>query len=82
MILILSNLLKQIYKAWMCFARILSWINTRIILVILFYLIFAPIGLVMRLLKIDLLERHKDKESYWKNKERIDFNPLNYERRF
>ena len=80
--LILSNLLKQIYRAWMCFARILSWINTRIILIIMFYLIFTPMGLFMRLFKIDLLERKKKEGTYWKKKEKIEFNPLNYERRF
>ncbi|MEI6831388.1 MAG: SxtJ family membrane protein [Candidatus Omnitrophota bacterium] len=82
MLLILSNLLKQIYKVWMRFARILSWINTRIILVIMFYLVFTPVGLVMRLFRIDLLERNKNKGSYWKKKERKDFNFLDYERRF
>jgi len=80
--LILPILLKPIYIIWMRFAFILSWVNTRIILIILFYLVFAPIGLAMRLFKVDLLERSKKKESYWKKKEKPDFNPSNYERQF
>ncbi|MDD5454725.1 MAG: SxtJ family membrane protein [Candidatus Ratteibacteria bacterium] len=80
--LISPALLKPIYIAWMRFVLILSWINTRIILVILFYLIFTPMGLLIRLLGIDLLERKNRQKSYWKEKEKIDFNPLNYERRF
>ena len=79
---ILTSFLKPIYKVWMGFAAILAWINTRIILVAMFYLIFTPVGLVMRLFRIDPLERNKIKESYWKKKEKADFNPLNYERRF
>ena len=82
MMSILSDLLKPVYKIWMRFASVLAWINTRIVLVVLFYLVFTPVGLAMRLFKIDLLERNKIKESYWKEKEKIDFNPLNYERRF
>lgn len=77
-------LLKPIYIFWMKLAFILGWINTRLILLIMFYLIFAPIGLVMRLLGVDLLDRRidKEKESYWWEKEKKDFNPLDYERRF
>ena len=41
--------LKPIYIFWMKLALVLSWINTRIILFVIFYLIFTPIGLCMRL---------------------------------
>jgi hypothetical protein len=36
----------------------------------------------MRLFRIDLLETKKKKGTYWKKKEKVDFNLLNYERRF
>jgi len=77
-------LLKPIYIFWMKLAFILGWINTRLILFIIFYLIFTPVGLVMKLLGVDLLDRRidKEKESYWREKEKRDFNPLDYERRF
>jgi len=77
-------LLKPIYILWMRLAFILGWINTRLILFIIFYLVFTPIGLVMRLFRIDLLDRKidKNKESYWRKKERSSFSPLNYERQF
>ena len=60
---------------------ILAWINTRLILIVIFYLIFAPIGIAMRLFRLDLLDRKIDKNtaSYWKNK--IIHN-LYYERQF
>ena len=77
-------LLKPIYILWMKLAFVLGWINTRLILCMLFYLLFAPMGLVMRLFKIDLLDRkiEKNKDSYWRKKEKIEFNPSNYERQF
>jgi len=80
--LVLPGFLKPVYIVWMRFAFILGWINTRIILVILFYLVFTPLGLLMRLFRIDLLERENKLDSYWKKKEKIKLDPLDYERRF
>jgi hypothetical protein len=79
-----AKLLKPVYLAWMRLAFVLSWINTRLILFIIFYFIIAPMGIVMRLFGVDLLDRkiNKNGTSYWKKKEKIDFNPLNYERQF
>jgi hypothetical protein len=70
------------YRGWMCFASILEWINTRIILIILFYLIITPLGFLMRLFRGDPLERRNKAGTYWKKKEKVDFNPSDYERRF
>jgi len=76
--------LKPVYIFWMRLALILSWINTRLILLIIFYLIFTPVGLAMKLFGVDLLDRRieKSKETYWEKKDRRDFNPLDYERQF
>jgi len=76
-------ILKPIYVFWMKMAFLLGWVNTRIILIVLFYTLFTPIGLVMKLFKMDLLDRviEKKKESYWKKKEEID-NPDGYQRQF
>lgn len=77
-------LLKPVYVIWMRFAFLLAWINTRIILLAIFYLIFTPFSLVIRLLGKDLLGRkiQKNSSSYWLKKESIVFNPVDYERRF
>jgi Saxitoxin biosynthesis operon protein SxtJ len=42
--------LKPIYHGWMFIALIIGWINTRILLALMFYLIITPMGLFMRLL--------------------------------
>lgn len=80
----MSALLKPVYILWMKLAFILGWINTRLILCIMFYLVFAPVGLVMRLFNVDLLDRgiDKNKKSYWKNKDKKEFKPQDYERQF
>jgi hypothetical protein len=49
-------ILKPIYIFWMKLAFILSWINTGLIQLIIFYLIFTPLGLGMRLFGADLLD--------------------------
>ncbi|MDD5165806.1 MAG: hypothetical protein PHQ57_00245 [Candidatus Omnitrophica bacterium] len=56
----------------------------RIILAILFYLVLAPIGLIMRLFRVDLLDRKidKKKESYWRKKEEAVCDLASYERQF
>ncbi len=76
--------LKPVYIAWMRFAYVLGWVNTRLILAIMFYLVFTPIGLALRLLRKDLLERKigEGELSYWKKKETLGSNPLQYERQF
>jgi uncharacterized protein involved in cysteine biosynthesis len=65
-------------------AFVLAWINTRLILWIIFYLVFTPIGLVMRLLGVDLLARkiEKNKDTYWIKKEKSGFEPKDYARQF
>ena len=74
-------ILKSAYTFWMKLSFIIAWINTRLILIIIFYLIITPIGFAMRLFGVDLLDRKIDKNrlSYWKNKITHD---LYYERRF
>ena len=80
----LPALLKPTYILWMKLAFVLGWINTRLILCMLFYLLFAPMGLVMRLFKVDLLDRkiEKNKDSYWRKKEKREFDTLDYKRQF
>ena len=41
--------LLPLYRPWMRLAEGLGWLNTRIILILVFFLVVTPIGLVMRL---------------------------------
>lgn len=49
--------LSPMYKGWMATGNVLGWINTRIILGLVFYIVIMPIGLVMRLLGKDPMNR-------------------------
>lgn len=82
--LIRPQLLKSFYIIWMRLAFVLSWMNTRLILCVMFYFVFTPIGLIMKMFRIDPLERCIDKarQTYWITKEKKGLNLLDYERQF
>lgn len=52
--------LNPFYRVWMRFANVLGWINTRIILSLIFFLVVLPTGLIMRLSR-DPMRRKWDK---------------------
>ena len=50
-------LLGPVYRAWMALGAALGWINTRLLLGLVFYGLVLPIGLLLRLLGKDPLAR-------------------------
>lgn len=58
--LLLPTTLKPVYIGWMKFGNIMNWINTRLILGIIFYGLILPFGLVMRLFGKDPMRRKLD----------------------
>jgi hypothetical protein len=76
--------LKPIYIGWMSFAFALGWVNTRIILGVVFYLIFTPVGIFGRLLGKDLLGLHFKRQSstYWVKRKPQAFDQKRYEQLF
>ena len=61
--LILPQVLKPVYLLWMKLGHALGWINTRIILGVLFFVMFAPVALLMRVIGRDPLARQLDKSA-------------------
>lgn len=55
-----------VYRPWMKFSEALGWVNTRIILSILFFAVVMPVGVVMRLFGHDPLHKRfqRDIASY------------------
>lgn len=68
-----SNLLNPLNKAWMKFGYVLSKIANPIILFIIYFFIVTPTGLLLKMLKKDILELNidKQKKSYWINKKNL-----------
>lgn len=77
-------LMKPIHIGWMTLAFALGWFNTRLLLALFFYLILTPIGVVMRLLGVDLIDQKIDRQaqSYWKKRDLSKFDPKHVTRTF
>ena len=83
--LIIPSVLKPIHKFWMGLAVLMSWVMTRVILSILFYLGITPISFLARLFGKDFLGLKFNKNntsSYWIPKERKKFERDSYEKQF
>ena len=82
--LVLPSLLKPLQKAWMALAVVLGFFMTKVILSILFYLVFTAIGLGSRLFGKQFLDLKMDnsKDSYWHYRKSKSFDRKDYERQF
>ncbi len=49
-----------LHRPWMVFADVAGWVNTRIVLILMFYALILPIGLIMRLFGYDPMQRKID----------------------
>lgn len=76
--------LKPLFKVLTTVGHAVGWVNTRILLGIIFYGIFTPIGILSRLIRKDLLDKrlNKDAKSYWNKKDKDVFAKEQYERQF
>lgn len=74
--------LTRIYTYWMAAAEKIGWINTRILLFVVYYLVITPTGVGMRLFGRDPMGRKKDaRGSYWRYSGK-DTTKESYERQF
>ena len=82
--LLFPALLKPFQKVWMTLALIMGVVVTGMIMIVLFYGVVTPIGLVARLCGKDFLHRTFDKgaESYWIPRGRGETDKKHYEHQF
>jgi hypothetical protein len=64
--LVMPTVLGPIFRLWMKMGHVLGWINTRIILGVLYFGLITPMGMVMRLFGWDSMRRalNQDVETY------------------
>jgi hypothetical protein len=66
----LARLGRAIKAGWLKFAALLAKVNGAILLTIIYFLIIAPINLVTRVMRTDLLgKRIGDEPSFWEDPE-------------
>ena len=68
------------YKLWMKIGFALGWINSRIILLIVFIFVLNPIAFIMKLYRYDPLRKRKTKAISYTEKK--DKKPINLKRIF
>lgn len=57
---------RAFHVVWMRLAHALGWVNSRILLALIYYLVMAPMGLIQRLVGRDALRRRGPASaSYW-----------------
>jgi hypothetical protein len=78
------KLLVYPYKGWMRLSLILGFLMTHLILSLMYYLVFTPIGIVMRVFGKDFLHKEFDKNAttYWIKKEQKVYAKERYEKMF
>lgn len=81
---LLPGLMRPAYRAWMAFAVIMGFVMTRVILTVLYFVMFTPIAVVMKLLRKDLLHERFDRraETYWVKRAPQKYEPQTSERMF
>ena len=54
---VMPSVLAPLHKAWMWIGHILGWINTRILLTIVFFGLVTPMGILFRLMGKDTMKQ-------------------------
>ncbi|CAE19709.1 conserved hypothetical protein [Prochlorococcus marinus subsp. pastoris str. CCMP1986] len=68
--LIAPRILLYPYKGWMLLGHKLGWVNSHLVLGLVFILVLLPIALIMRISGYDpLRKKRKDKKTYRENKQ-------------
>lgn len=79
--LVLPRLLTVPRRLWMKLAEALSYVSSRIILGVVFFLVLTPIGLVKRAMGWDPLQRRSgSRDTFWQPYP--ERNPRHYEKMF
>ena len=77
-------ILKPLNKVWMGLAVVLGWLSSRIILIVVFYLVLTPISLIAKISGKKFLDlKYKTKgNSYWIKREIIKPDRSSYEKQY
>jgi Saxitoxin biosynthesis operon protein SxtJ len=54
---LMPGVLTPVHRAWMQLGHILGWVNTRILLGIVFYALITPMGILFRLMGKDIMRQ-------------------------
>ena len=61
--LVRPAVLAPVHQAWMGFAHLLGWVNTRLVLGLVFFLLVTPLGLLLRATGWDPMRRRLEPDA-------------------
>ena len=76
--------LLSIHRKWMGFAEVIGNFNAKVILGLVYFIVFTPTRIISSVFRKDPLRRkfEPDKQSYWLDCEPHDSDPKRYEKQF
>lgn len=74
-------ILRVPYRGWMKLGLVLGWVNSRVVLLLVYYLLFVPIGALLRLFGKDPIKRRFEPglDSYRNTREPRDAEHLKHQ---
>ncbi len=78
------KLLALPYRFWMALGLVLGFITTHVILAVMYYFAFTPVGIMMRIFSRDPMARgfNRKAQSYWVKREEADYGQERYEKMY
>jgi len=82
--LIKKSFVVKFYRIWMKCAALIGVVVTSILMLCIFYLVFTPAGILLRIFRKDVLHLKKDAglKTCWIDKPKVKFNKEDYGRQF
>lgn len=81
--LVLPQILRPFQWAWMKLALAMGWVMNRVLLGVMFFVVFTIAATIMRIIRRDELDiRKKPRDSYWHMRELKPVDRERYERQF
>ena len=81
---VLPRVLWPLQRVWMGVAVLFGWIMTRVVLLLIFYGILFPIGLIARVVGKQFLQENiqKERQSYWNMRPKRVYSKISHEQQF
>jgi hypothetical protein len=75
---------RYVYLGWMCVLYPVAWVVSHTLLIVIYYVVLTPIGVVMRLFGRDPMQRKFDREAstYWQRRPAPEPGVARYFRQF
>jgi hypothetical protein len=81
--LLVPRILRPFQWAWMKLALAMGWVMNRVLLGVIFFVVFTFVATIMRIVRRDELNMRKEtKDSYWHMRELKPVDRDRYERQF